>query len=753
MKIKFILVLPLLLLLISSGLAQQDPKEAELLFMARKAYEDGFYEVSLGMLEKFQKQYVESANLAQAKLLSAECYFFQGRYLEALNIFQSLENDPSADGFKDALYFWMAEVHFKGNNFQKAGQLYQKLIDRFPHSSFIPAGYYSLGWSFFQQGQVELAMQTFGRLIQDFPQEPQAKDAAFKLIECLYDLKKYTQLKSQIMPVIKLYGNDVLRLPYLYFYLAESEFYLHELDQAAKDYLKSAQNFKEPKAVALAKLGLGWSYLKLTKYKEAEEVFAEIKSSSLDKKSLEILQLGQALLFSATNRIYESIKLYTVLINSSQDILILLQAYLGSADARYELAEYALAVKLYQEGLGKISQGSRQGAELAELADKLRYNLGLAYIKLGQLDASAEAFNSIKGKDRNSSPGIDLLFQIGQAYADANDFVRAQETYAKILKLYPGSGLSDYAHYQLVWLAIKGLDFGKAATELERMWKKYPQSKYLPDAWYALGEAFFQQADYQRSVEILIKFRNEFKTSPLRAQALYLLGAALVSLDKHQEALDIFKELAVLDSLDVLLRQKVEYALADGYYKTGQEDEAVSRFKLLRTKYPGAELIPDVLWWLGQYYYRNNNSNLARRYFYSLTKEFPNSAQAGNAFYALGLSFSDEHKFDAAAENFKLAIKFGQLDLKKQASLALADLMLQAQKPQAALLQYQEMIKADPDLGPQLFSKIAEIFFNLGDYAGAKTYYYKSLKAAAGSDLAKLRFNLAETLKPTLNQL
>ena len=39
----------LLFFLSSFSFADENPKEAELLFMAKKAYEDGFYEVSLGM--------------------------------------------------------------------------------------------------------------------------------------------------------------------------------------------------------------------------------------------------------------------------------------------------------------------------------------------------------------------------------------------------------------------------------------------------------------------------------------------------------------------------------------------------------------------------------------------------------------------------------------------------------------------------------------------------------------------------------
>jgi len=746
-KARGVLVLILTLFFISKAIAYEDSKETELLFMAKKAYEDGFYEVSLGMLERFRKNYKDSAKAWQATLLSGECYFYQGRYLDALNIFESLSNNPESDSFKDELYFWMGEVHFKSNNFQKAAMFYQKLIDNFPQSSYVPAAYYSLGWSFTQIGKFNQAIQTFKSLIEKFPHEPQSKDAAFKLIECLYNLKEYSELKTRIKPVFKLYGNDTLRLPYLYFYLAESEYYLENLDQAAKNYLKSAQAFKEPKVQALAKLGLGWSYLKLTKYKQAEEVLADIKSSSLDKKSLDILLLGQAVLMSATNRVYEAKKLYEQLINLSTDPLISLQAYLGKADAHYNLAEYSQAINVYKEGLDKIDQAGLQGSLPSELIDKLRYNLGLAYIKQGQINSSVDVFNSIIGKGNDQAMRINLLLQIGQAYEDVDEFVKAEETYAKIIKLYPDSPLADYAQYQLASMQLKRLDYDEAVTSFRYMLKKYPQSKLSSDAMYALGTAYFQQADYTRSCEIFIKFRDEFKDSPLRGQALYMLGASFIGLGRVNEALSVFKDTSKLDSLDIELLQKVEYEIADCYYKLGQENEAVIRFKLLRAKYPNSKLTPDIMWWLGQYYYRRNDLDLARRYFSSLAKDFPDNQLIADAFYVLGLIFSDENKFEQAVNNFRMAIKLGRANLRVQAAVALADIYIREGKPEEALVQYNEIIKDTPELGKSLFPWIAQAYYKVGNYAEAKILYFKSLEVATPAQVADIRFSLAEVLE------
>ena len=746
-KIKTVGVLILTLFFISSGLAYEDSKEAELLFMAKKAYEDGFYEVSLGMLERFQKNYKDSADISQAILLSGQCYFYQGRYLEALNIFETLANNPEFDNFKDVLYFWMAEVHFKGNNFQKAALLYQKLIDNFPQSSFVPAAYYSLGWSYSQVGKFKQAIQTFKILIEKFPREPQSKEAAFKLIECLYNLKEYSELKARIKPVFKLYMNDALRLPYLYFYLAESEYYLDNLDEAAKNYLKSAQTFKELKVQALAKLGLGWSYLKLAKYKEAEETLADIKQGNLDKKSLDILLLGQAVLMSATNRVYEAKKLYEQLINLSVDPLVSLQAYLGKAEAHYNLAEYAQAINIYKEGLGKIDREGLAGSLPLELIDKMRYNLGVAYIKQGQVNSSMDIFDSFTGKEYSRVYKINLLFQIAQAYEDVNEFVKAEETYKKILKLYPDYSSADYAQYQLATMQLKRLDYDEAVVSFMSMLREYPQSKFLPDAMYALGSLYLQRADYARSCEIFAKFQNEFKDSPLRAQALYMQGVSLISLEKINEALSVFKDVSKLDPLDIELLQKVEYEIADCYYKLSQENEAVSRFKLLRVKYPNSKLVPDILWWLGQYYYRSKDLNLARRYFGSLIKDFSDSQLAADAFYAMGLTFSDENKIEQAADNFKMAIKLGKADLKAQAAVALADIFSREEKPEEALVQYREIIKDNPDLGKLFFSRVAGVYYKAGDYAEAKVLYLKSLEAAAPAEIADIRFNLGEVFE------
>jgi len=67
----------------SVGLAQQDDqsRQEESLFVAQKAFDDGFYDVALNLLERFIRNYPSSPHLDDANLLMGQCYFHMSRFL------------------------------------------------------------------------------------------------------------------------------------------------------------------------------------------------------------------------------------------------------------------------------------------------------------------------------------------------------------------------------------------------------------------------------------------------------------------------------------------------------------------------------------------------------------------------------------------------------------------------------------------------------------------------------------------------
>jgi len=718
----------------------QDSKEEETLFVAKKAFEDGFYEVSLGLLERFLKNFPESPKAAEANLLIGECFFHQGRFLDALSKFEDLLKSPEAKSIKDACLYWIAEVHFKGNNFQKAAEYYKMIVDEIPKSSYLAAANYSLGWCLFQQQDFTAALEYFKIVEEKFPQEPQAKDAPFKIIECLYNLKNYSFLKEKTKPYLKVFAKDSARLSYLYFYLAEADFYLDNFNEAIDEYTKVLKNNSDNKMQALAKMGLSWSYLKLKQYKEAESAFFDIKQEDLDKKSLDVLLLGKAVLLAQTSRVNEAKQVYEELIRATSDPVVLLQSYLGLAEAQYSLADYAQAINAYKEALGKI----QEGAIPQELLDKLYYGLAWAYLKQGEFKEAIIAFQRIAKTSDDKIVKVSAFCQIGDAYQDAGDYLKAQEAYDTILKDYPDSIYGDYVQYQLGLTLLKKSHYDGAVMSFLALRKNFPASKLLDEASYALGLAYFQKPDYNSSRDVFERFQEEFKDSSLRPQAMYLLGSSFYNLEKYSDAIGVFKNIIRFYNQDADLAQKAEYEIADCFYQMGEEKEAMNRFRALRSKYPDSSLTVEIIWWLGSYYYRHNDLALARRYFTALIQDFPKSNLVVDAYYALGSTYSEESKFAEAIENFSKAAELGKSELSGQAAVALADIYLKQEKFDTALVTYEGALKGYPNLANLIYPKMADLYYKIGNNPQALLFYRKSLDTVPIKQVPDIQLKIGE---------
>lgn len=722
--------------------AQGQSKEEESLFVAEKAFEDGFYDVSLGLFERFLKNYPSSNKVGGVYLLIGQCYYHQGKLFEALNKFEELYRLPAGSKIQDAIIYWIAEVHFKGNDFTKASGYYQKIIDDFPKSSYRLASYYSLGWCSFQEHNYKKALEYFEIAQDQYPGTQQAQDASYKIIECLYNLQDYQRLKESIQNYLKKLPKDSGKLDYLYFYLAEADYYMNNFSAAISEYSRASSLTNDAKIKVSADLGIAWSYLRAKQYNNAQEAFAKIKKESIDRKAQDALLLGQAILNYETQRLPEARKIYEQIISETQDKIIALQAYLGKADVVYNMGGYKEAISVYKEGLSKVDSESP-----AEITDKLHYGLAWAYLKEGEFKSAIDEFQKVVKYSDDKIIKVAALCQIGDAYQDSGDFDKATEAYDTILRDYPDSLYGDYIQYQLGLTMLKKGNYDGAILSLQALKHNFPNSRLLDDANYALGLAYFQREDYKMSKEIFEKFYEEFKDSNLRSQSLYLWGTSLYNMGQYAQAIEVFKNIIRLYGQEAELLQKAEYEIADCYYQMGDEKEAINRFRSLRSKYPASSLTPEIIWWLGEYYYRKNDLELSRRYFSSLIQDFPKSNLVASCLYAIGSTYAQEDKYKEAIDNFQKVIEFGKSDLSGEALVAMADIYAKENNVDGALKAYRESLEDYPNLAILVYPKMADVQYKMGSYDEALDLYRKSLDIVPVGSLADIQFKIAETLQ------
>ncbi|MCX5714051.1 MAG: tetratricopeptide repeat protein, partial [Candidatus Omnitrophica bacterium] len=315
-----------------------------------------------------------------------------------------------------------------------------------------------------------------------------------------------------------------------------------------------------------------------------------------EKPSRDIFLLGKAVLSLETANYEESKAAYQELLNTTQDDLVRMQAYLGEADCLYNLSMFKEAISIYKKAAQELLPSTP-----AQMLDKLHYGSAWAYLKEGEFKNAIEEFQKIAKLSEDKVIKVAALCQVGDTYQDSGDYQKASDAYDSILKDYPDSFYGDYVQYQLGLTLLKASKYDGAILVFKKLIDSSPNSKLRDDAAYSLGLAYFQKEDYSASSEVFRKFEKEFKDSASSPQAIYLLGTSLYNLGKYTDAIEVFKNVIRQFSQDSELVQKAEYEIADCFYQMGDEQEAMTRFKVLRAKYPDSSLTAEVVWWLGEY--------------------------------------------------------------------------------------------------------------------------------------------------------
>jgi tetratricopeptide (TPR) repeat protein len=176
----------------------------------------------------------------------------------------------------------------------------------------------------------------------------------------------------------------------------------------------------------------------------------------------------------------------------------------------------------------------------------------------------------------------------------------------------------------------------------------------------------------------------------------------------------------------------------------GDEGEALNRFQSLRAKYPDSNLTPEILWWLGAYYYRRENLDLARRYFETIIKDFPKDNLVADAYYALGSICEEENNYPEAIDKFKKVIEAAEPDLAGQATVAIADIFMKRNELDSAIKTYEQACQNYPNLTVLLYPKIADIYKLQGKYEEAIAFYHKGLALSSIKQMNTLQFKIAE---------
>ncbi len=721
--------------------SEEDGSTQELFWVAQRAFDDGFYDVAVRYIEQFLELNPEPEKLVQAKLLLGQCYFFKNQYLKSYSVFKEL---LAFDVLKDATYFWLGETYFKASDYNQATHYYQQVLDNYPQSDFIPQALYSLGWTFFEKKNYDKAHQQFQELITRFPDHPLSEDAFFKTGECQHNQGNYDTAISLFQKYLERFPDAPHKSEAL-FYLAEATFYKQDYLTAMTYYAKAADIATDPKIIYIARVSMGWCYLKLEKFDLSKRHFLEAEDFAISHNVLsDDVYWGLANLYTHGEDYPAALEAYTNIIKLFPEDSKTMEAVLGRANIYYTTQDYPAALREYQTVLDRETMKSQ-----GDLREKAYYGLAWTYLKSGALDKSISTFQTIIAQSDSNIVKVSALTQMGDAHLDSGYVKEAINIYDKILKEYPDSVYTDYIQFRLGIALIQSQRPEVAILSFKSLLNNFPDSQYSHEALYYLGAAYFKKNDMPQAVDFLSQY---LATNPsdkgVMRDGYFLKGLALFQLKDYQKAMETFLAMEGLFPGEKATIQASELNIAKCLYQMGQTAAAIDQFEKIIQKYPQTESAQEALLWLGNYNLEHKELKTAIQYYEKALEQFPSSPKINIIYFELGQSYTALGEYDQAIRHYQEIPQDASPEIYGKAQLAIADIFSRDMPPEEALETYQKIGQAAPDFKCDTFIKVAGIYMKQENYPAAIDAFQTAREhytSRCEYSPAELQFSIADT--------
>ncbi|MBF0484959.1 MAG: tetratricopeptide repeat protein [Candidatus Omnitrophica bacterium] len=720
--------------------------EKELFVVAQRAFEDGFYDVSIRYVTQLLSEFPKTDKYVEARLLEGQCYFFKKQFLKAFTVFKEISEK---DTYKDASLFWLGETYLKSGDYDKAREQYGKVIEAFPNSLYAPQAYYSLAWSYFEKADYAQAKKAFQQLIEKFPSNNLTEDSAFKLGECDYNAGQYEGAIFQFNKYLQGFSNSQRAFDAT-FNIAESYYYLEQYEQAVNFYKKSKELTKIPKNILSAVIGQGWGLIKLAKYEDALKAFTEAGDvAKANKLEEEDILLGKASLYAAEEKFSDSIASYTELVTRFPESPRAIESYLGRANTYYHQNDYAKAIADYK----KIIELFGANAQYQKTVEKAQFGLAWTYLKSGAIDQSIDSFKGVLEKADSKIVKVSALTQIADAYQEAGQLDKAVTTYDRILKEFSDTPYTDYVQYRLGVVLLKTGKLDPAIMAFQALQSNFSKSKFILESNYYLGVAYFKKHDWATVVQIIEPFVKTVSVdNEFASEARYMLGLSYFNLKQFDKAGAVFNEIIKLFGNQEAVVLNARLGIAKIAYEQGNTKDALAAFSEIVFRSPKSDAALESLLWQGQHAMATGLYQRALEYYSQILNGFPDTDKKYLVHFELGRAYHAQGLLDKALEHYRLVDAGADPDLVTKAKLAIADIFSRELDPSKAVETYQNIITNSPEFKRDAFMKIAQIYRKDKQYKEELQAYENALQAPKGSGgitNAEIQFAIGDTYEIT----
>ncbi|WP_310556533.1 tetratricopeptide repeat protein [Flavobacterium sp.] len=587
-------------------------------------------------MENFVKNYPTSTkqNLAYSEV--ATYYFEQGKYAQAVEWFDKVDESTLTSSEMERFSFYKAYSFFNAGKKKEAREYFNKVVNSQEYGS--QAKYY-LGFLAYEGDDYKEASKYFDQVSGE---------------------EKYKEKLS--------------------YFQADMNFKLGKFDQAIK--LGQAAMFGS-NAIEKSELNkiIGESYFNLKKYNEAIPFLKEYKGKKGKWNNTDFYQLGYA--YYKQNDFENAIAQFNKIIGGKDAV---------AQNAYYHLGESYLKTDKKPQALNAFKNASEMTFDLKIQEDaylnyaRLSYDIGNSYqsvpdvlsgfmTKYTASPNKTEIENLLINSFITSKNYAGALILLEKNKAPANKLTYQKVTFYRGLELF-----TDGNYKEALSLFKKSIAEQKDAkfTARATFWKGetefvqedytnavlsykqfigFAESKNTPEFVninYNIAYSHFKMKEYEQAGNFFQKYIDVSKDDKIRLTDAYLrLGDSRFVTTKYFPAMEAYNKAIDLKSIDA---DYAAYQKAMSYGFVSKNDKKISDFNLFLKNFPKSGYRDDALFELANTYTAENETASAIKTYDQLITEFKGGSYTSKAILRQGLIYYNGDKDDLALAKFKKVV-------------------------------------------------------------------------------------------------
>jgi len=669
----------------------------------------GEFRSCLSALGNYGRKYPRSANNRRVSYWLGSAHFQLYNYTDALtHLNDQVEKYPDEQPYFDHSLLLKGMVEENLSKWAAAKSSYGRLLDRESARDLWPETLYRVGGINLRFSDYSAALTAFTRILIEFPNSQYAGEAVFFIGECNFFLRRYSEAERSFRSVLTAEPSLEQRETGLYrlaIILAEQGRNVQALEICNELELRFPRGqyldlLIRLKADLLFDLG---------RYDQAFAAYSEALAAAAGKEERQVIYYNMGLSAFLDGDMRRSVEPLEKALEgrpeiSEQSLFRLAAALtdLGSKDravirfeefrkrfpasqAREEATR--MLASLYQDG-GDLEQAEGMYTELitrypdSPYQDEYLFKRGSSYLKREASAVALGDFFSLTQMWPNSPYIAESRYNIGYIYSRRGEYARALPFFEQALKADPSPELAGRSILAAGVCAFNAGEYSQAIRLFRR--NTASGAAWAGESWFYLGRTHYKleqledaSGGFARAAELLggtpqgeealfwmglcqfrldklipaqktfLKLTEMYPRGRRVAESYYRAGICASQLDSYPESIDYYdKALQAAGSQTAEYRddlnQEILYQKGFALLRSGERDRAVATYESLSREYPKSTLASEAFFKIAEEDFRVGSYRSAERGFLLVKDRFPASPAARSALYWAGLSSARE---------------------------------------------------------------------------------------------------------------